>query len=124
MGDLASAQNDWINRMKTQASDLLPEKNRPSWRSFTLKLRRSTGTGIQLSMRLRNAMGIERPVEPNPAAQAAAKELHALYEGFGQTKWDLIEVRFSCKHDSSDESKPAEVFCSVYVDPDKQAKKA
>jgi hypothetical protein len=92
--DFASAQTDWIAHAVTQAPEFLPEKSRSAWRQIILKIRRQRKVGVQLSMRYINAMGMERPVEANEAAQRAAKELYALYMGFGETLWNMLEVRF------------------------------
>jgi hypothetical protein len=124
MADLSTAQTEWIDRMVGQASELLPEKNRLTWRYFILKLKKAPGAGVQLSMRVRNAMGIERPIEANPTAQQAAKDLHAVFAAAGQTAWEVIEARFSQRMDEKDDAKSV-VSCAVLVDPDKlQPKKS
>jgi hypothetical protein len=121
--DLVKAQADWIAKSTPRANEFVPEKNRGTWRSFTMKVRRSPGTGVQLSMRLVNAMGIERIVEPNEAAQEAAKELHNIYISMRQLTWEIIEVRFSSSPNPEDDANP-KIGCTVTVDPDKnQAKK-
>lgn len=120
--ELAKAQADWISKYTPQANEFVPEKNRGTWRSYVMKVRRSPGTGVQLSMRLVNAMGIERVIEPNEAAAAAAMELHNTFISMRQLTWETIEVRFSLTPNAADEANP-KIGCTVTVDPEKQDKK-
>jgi hypothetical protein len=91
--------------------------------ALTLKIRRKLGTGVSLSIKYRNAMGIERPAEPNETAQLAAKELYALHMGYNQTLWDMLEVRFT---QTTKDDAPPVVTCQILkdTDKDKQKKKA
>ncbi len=116
--DLTTGQADWISRMTAQVDTFLPEKNRGTWRTLTMKIRRNPGTGVSLSMRVINAMGMERPVEPNEIAQTAARELHNVYIAARQLTWDMLEVRFSQSKDPKDEAKSL-IGCVVTVDPQK-----
>ena len=110
------AQDEWISRVTDQVKDLVPEKSHATWRTLVMKIKRTPGTGVELSMRLRNQMGIDRVLEPNAAAQMVAKELHALYSTFGMTNWQILEARFGQSLDTEGK-KPPVVTCIVSVDP-------
>jgi hypothetical protein len=114
---LENAQNDWIARVGAQADEMVPDVSRGRWRSFTMKIRPAEGGGFTLSMRLLNAMGINRVVEPNGAAQKAAKELFAIYTGMEKKDWEILEVRFTNQGKDPQDENRLKIVCQITVHP-------
>lgn len=105
-------QADWISRYTSRASEFLPAEKRYGWRTIVFKIKKVQGSGIQLSVRFVNSVGVDHSVSATPEAAQAAKELIEAHQG---RSWQLIAARFNQTQNTMDGGK-LKVSCAVSVD--------